>query len=69
MPVLSEHSTSTAASSSIAASRVTSTSPFAATCRDPAASTAVDTTSIATGIDATINTRHSSSVSRMGRRV
>ena len=68
MPVLSEHSTSTAASSSIAASRVTSTS-FAASCRDPAASTAVDTTSIATGIDATISTRHSSSVSRMGRRV
>ena len=65
MPVLSEHSTSTPASSSIATSRLT-IAFFLASSRAPTAIVTDSTVGIATGIAATVSTRANCSVSRIG---
>ncbi len=65
VPVLSEHSTSTPANSSMAASRVTIAS-FLASRRAPTAMVTDSTVGIATGIAATVNTRANCSVVSIG---
>ena len=65
VPVLSEHSTSTPASSSIATSRLTIACFFASS-RAPAAIVTDSTVGIATGIAATVSTSANCSVSRTG---
>ena len=65
VPVLSEHSTSTPASSSMATSRLT-IAFFLASSRAPTAIVTDSTVGIATGIAATVSTRANCSVSRTG---
>ena len=65
VPVLSEHSTSTPASSSMAANRVTIASFFASR-RAPTAMVTDSTVGIATGIAATVSTRANCNVVRIG---
>ena len=65
VPVLSEHKTSTPASSSIATSRLTIAFFFASS-RAPAAIVTDSTVGIATGIAATVSTSANCSVSRTG---
>ena len=65
VPVLSEHSTSTPASSSIAGNRVTIASFFASR-RAPTAMVTDSTVGIATGIAATRSTRANCNVVRTG---
>ena len=65
VPVLSEHRMSTPASSSMAASRVTTTCFFASR-RAPTAMVTDSTVGMATGIAATKSTRANSNVSTAG---
>ena len=65
VPVLSAHSTSTPANSSMAANRVTIAS-FLASRRAPTAMVTDNTVGIATGIAATVSTKANCSVVRIG---
>ena len=65
VPVLSEHSTSTPANSSMVANRVTIASFLASRCA-PTDMVTDSTVGIATGMAATVNTRANCSVVRIG---